>query len=118
MEQLGLLRSQRKEEQLLGNAAYMAKHFRQFSWEYVVCDIQWSDSLAESGTDTGVTADWITDPFSISKWNSDMYGLLDLFEAQAYYDSLSELYAALGVDYVKVDDTCNTNMYPHDPYGT
>jgi hypothetical protein len=30
MEQLGLLRSQRKEEQLLGNAAYMAKHLRPF----------------------------------------------------------------------------------------
>lgn len=171
------------EEQLLGNAAYMAKHLRQFGWEYIVCDIQWSDPAAGSGkgtyinfTDlvldgfgrqmpaenrfpssagglgfvpiaesihamglkfgihimrgiprqavhtrtpvkgTDVTADRIADPFSICKWNSDMYGLLDLPEAQAYYDSLFELYAQWGVDYVKVDDICNTNMYPHDPY--
>ncbi len=171
------------EEQLLGNAAYMAKHLRQFGWEYIVCDIQWADPAAGSGKGTyinftqlaldgygrqlpaenrfpsaaggqgfapiaasvhamglkfgihimrgiprravharmpvkgtDVTADMIADPFSISKWNGDMYGLTDTPEAQAYYDSLFELYAAWGVDYVKVDDICNTNMYPHDPY--
>jgi hypothetical protein len=36
--------------------------------------------------------------------------------AQDYYDSLFALYASWGVDYVKVDDICNTNMYPNAPY--
>lgn len=29
------------EEQLIDNADYMAKHLKQYGWEYVVCDIQW-----------------------------------------------------------------------------
>jgi hypothetical protein len=46
-----------------------------------------------------------------------MYGVDFTKEgAQAYYDSIFELYAAWGVDYVKVDDICNTNAYPDDPY--
>lgn len=38
-------------------------------------------------------------------WNPDMYGV-DISKpgAQAYYDSLFELYASWGVDFVKVDD--------------
>jgi hypothetical protein len=65
----------------------------------------------------GGTADKIANPFSICKWISDMYGL-DAAKpgARDYYDSLFELYASWGVDYVKVDDICNTNMYPHAPY--
>jgi hypothetical protein len=65
----------------------------------------------------GGTADRIADPFSICKWNSDMYGV-DAAKpgAQDYYDSLFELHASWGVDYVKVDDICNTNMYPQAPY--
>ena len=34
------------EEQLLGNARYMADHLKEFGWEYVVCDIQWSEPNA------------------------------------------------------------------------
>jgi len=172
------------EEQLLGNAEYMAKHLKAYGWEYVVCDIQWSEPTAGTtereyipfapltmdaygrllpapnrfpssaggagfrpiadrihslglkfgihimrgiprqaaharmpvwGTDT--TADKIANPFSICKWNSDMYGVdWQRPGAQAYYDSLFALYASWGVDYVKVDDICNTNMYPHAPY--
>lgn len=172
------------EEQLLGNAKYMAEHLKEYGWEYVVCDIQWSEPLA--GTTEGeyipfarlnldgygrqlpalgrfpsaaggagfkpiaekihglglkfgihimrgiprqavherlpvlytdVTAEKIALPHSICKWNSDMYGLNpDHPAAQCYYDSIFELYAAWGVDYVKVDDICNTNMYPHAPY--
>ncbi|MDR1128663.1 MAG: glycoside hydrolase family 27 protein [Treponema sp.] len=65
----------------------------------------------------GLTADKIANPFSISKWNSDMYGVdAEKPGAQDYYDSLFELHASWGVDYVKVDDICNTNMYPHAPY--
>lgn len=45
------------------------------------------------------------DPNSICAWNPDMYGLrCDLPAARAYYDSIFQLYAAWGVDYVKVDD--------------
>ena len=65
---------------------------------------------------TDATADQIASPFSISRWNGDMYGVLPTPAGQAYYDSIFELYASWGVDFVKVDDICNTNMYPHDPY--
>lgn len=66
---------------------------------------------------TDVTADQIANPFSISKWNGDMYGVLhDRPGAQEYYNSLFELYAQWGVDFVKVDDICNTNMYEKNPY--
>ena len=66
---------------------------------------------------TDVTADKIANPFSISRWNGDMYGV-DMTKpgSQEYYDSLFALYAQWGVDFVKVDDICNTNMYPNDPY--
>ncbi len=36
------------EEQLLANADYMAEHLKDYGWEYVVCDIQWSEPTAES----------------------------------------------------------------------
>ncbi|MDR3249437.1 MAG: glycoside hydrolase family 27 protein [Treponema sp.] len=65
----------------------------------------------------GLAADAIANPFSICKWNGDMYGVdAGRKGAQDYYDSLFEMYASWGVDYVKVDDMCNTNMYPHAPY--
>lgn len=172
------------EEQLLGNAQYMADHLKEFGWEYVVCDIQWSEPTAGKispyyvpfawltldeygrqlpaperfpsaaggkgfgpiaekihdmglkfgihimrgvprqavhqhlpvkGTDT--TCDKIASSASVCKWNTDMYGVDASKEgAQAYYDSIFELYAAWGVDFVKVDDICNTNAYPNDPY--
>ena len=64
-----------------------------------------------------VTADAIANPFSICKWNSDMYGVDSSKPgAQEYYNSVFELFASWGVDYVKIDDICNTNMYPHAPY--
>jgi hypothetical protein len=66
---------------------------------------------------TKATADEIANPFSISRWNSDMYGV-DFTKpgAQEYYNSLIELFASWGVDYIKIDDICNTNMYPKAPY--
>ena len=36
------------EEQLRGNAEYMAKYLKNFGWEYVVCDIQWYEPTANS----------------------------------------------------------------------
>lgn len=34
------------EEQLIANADYMAKHLKQYGWEYIVCDIQWYEPKA------------------------------------------------------------------------
>lgn len=64
----------------------------------------------------GTDAAEIADPYSISKWNPDMYGVKDCEAGQRYYDSLIELYASWGVDFIKCDDICNTNMYPDNPY--
>lgn len=56
---------------------------------------------------TDYTARDVAHPSSICCWNTDMYGL-DAARpgAQEYYDSLLELYASWGVDYIKVDDIC------------
>ncbi len=172
------------EEQLLGNARYMARNLKEFGWEYVVCDIQWSEpnagkespfyvpyawlTLDEYGRQipaverfpsaaggkgfgpiakeihdmglkfgihimrgvprlavhkhlpvmgTATTCDKIASDSSISRWNTDMYGVDYRKQgSQAYYNSIFELYASWGVDFVKVDDICNTNAYPDDPY--
>ena len=56
---------------------------------------------------TDVTADEIADPYSICCWNPDMYGVRpDRDGSQAYYDSICELYAGWGVDFIKCDDIC------------
>ena len=65
---------------------------------------------------SNVTANQIADPSSICGWNPDMYGVRNLPEGQAYYDSLLEMYADWGVDFIKCDDICNTNVYPQNPY--
>ena len=58
-----------------------------------------------------VTANEIADAFSICRWNPDMYGVCNTPEGQAYYDSLLELYASWGVDFIKCDDICNTDNW-------
>ncbi len=61
---------------------------------------------------TALTAD----PSSVCRWNPDMYGLRDGEAGQAYYDSIIELYASWGVDFIKCDDICNTdNLVEHSP---
>lgn len=60
---------------------------------------------------TADTADMIADPASICKWNPDMYGLRAVESAQKYYDSIIDLYAGWGIDYIKCDDICNMNLY-------
>lgn len=65
---------------------------------------------------TEYTADFIADPSSICGWNPDMYGIRNMPEGQAYYDSILELYAGWGVDFIKCDDICNTNLYTRNPY--
>jgi len=54
---------------------------------------------------TSYTAADIADTNSRCMWNTDMYGV-DMTKpgAQAYYDSVFELFASWGVDFVKVDD--------------
>ncbi|MDF2905295.1 MAG: hypothetical protein K0R34_616 [Herbinix sp.] len=170
------------EEQLRGNADYMAKSLKEFGWEYIVCDIQWYEPKAKSteynhfyplemdeysrllpasnrfpsaeggkgfkpisdyvhslGLKFGihimrgiprqavhaatpikgskVTARDIAQSFSVCPWNTDMYGVNPSADgAQEYYNSLFELYAEWGVDFVKVDDICNTEFKPHQPY--
>lgn len=63
----------------------------------------WSDSPI-MGTD-GITASMIADTSSYCPWLNSMWGL-DMGQpgAQEYYNSLFELYAEWGVDYVKIDD--------------
>ena len=36
------------EEQLLGNAQYVADNLKQYGWEYITCDIQWYEPKATS----------------------------------------------------------------------
>lgn len=59
----------------------------------------------------------VADPSSICKWNPDMYGVRAYVPgAQEYYDSIIALYAQWGVDFIKCDDICNTNLYVDNQY--
>ena len=58
--------------------------------------------LPVKGTDA--TAAQIADPGSVCLWNPDMYGVRNIPEGQKYYDSILELYASWGIDYIKCDD--------------
>lgn len=166
------------EDTVRKNAEFMAKHLKQYGWEYITVDIQWYEPNAKNheynpftelcldeysrtypavnkfpsakdgvgfkplaeyihslglkfgihimrgiprnavhqnlkikGTDK--TARQIAKTASICQWNTDMYGVDPLKEgAQEYYNSLFELYAEWGVDFVKVDDICRE--LPHE----
>lgn len=170
------------EEQLLANAEYMRDNLKEYGWQYIVCDIQWSEPTARScqyhnfaelymdeysrlipaverfpssangkGFSViakkihdmglkfgihimrgiprqavhrntpikcqGVSARDIAQQFSLCSWNTDMYGVkYGVKGAQEYYDSLIELYASWGVDFIKVDDICITEAHPNDLY--
>ena len=58
------------------------------------------------------TADEAADTSDTCSWNSDNYGLKNNKAAQAYYDSVADLYAKWGVDYLKVD--CISRPYKAD----
>ena len=63
------------------------------------------------GTDK--TARQIAKTSSICAWNTDMYGVDPSKDgAREYYDSIFELYASWGVDFVKCDDICRE--LPHE----
>ncbi len=170
------------EAELLGNAEYMRDNLKAFGWEYVVCDIQWSEPAAVSDDYNdfaelcmdeysrlipdegrfpsskggkgfkeiadkihgmglkfgihimrgiprqavhantpimceGVCARDIAQKYSVCPWNTDMYGIDHCRKgAQEYYNSIFQLYASWGVDFVKCDDIANTEFKPQDPY--
>jgi hypothetical protein len=61
---------------------------------------------------TGFTARDIAQANSVCAWNPDMYGVQAEAEgASDYYDSIFELYAGWGVDFVKVDDIAREFHY-------
>ena len=159
------------------NADYMAKHLKQYGWEYVVVDIQWYQPTAlnhqyepfstldmdeygrllpavnrfpsaANGVGFKPLADYVhslglkfgihimrgmprmaahkhlpikgsefgcheaANPNSICAWNPDMYGLYCQKDAASnYYNSIFQLYAEWGVDFVKCDDIARE--YPH-----
>jgi hypothetical protein len=55
--------------------------------------------------------------FSVCSWNTDMYGLKNCEASQQYYNSIIEMYASWGVDFIKCDDICVTEFRKWDnPY--
>lgn len=65
---------------------------------------------------TFFTADMVADPSSICGWNPDMYGVRNTEAGQSYYDSLIEMYASWGVDFIKCDDICDSFIYRNDSF--
>src|SRR4051812_460884 len=166
-----------KEEEVKGNADYMAEYLKPYGWEYVVVDIQWYEPGANSSVyrpfvplemdeysrlipaanrfpsaadgngfkalaeyvhnlglkfgihimrgiprqavhantpilGTKARARDIAHPNSICPWNTDMYGVdAGKVGAQEYYNSLFEMYAEWGVDFIKVDDIAASKLY-------
>jgi alpha-galactosidase len=70
---------------------------------YTTQDIQ-RNTWSGGGVDTGAT------------WLHDNYGMEKTAAAQAYYDSMFDLYASWGVDYVKIDDMLRDFAHPNDSY--
>lgn len=58
----------------------------------------------------------LADPSSICGWNPDMYGVRNTEAGQSYYDSLIEMYASWGVDFIKCDDICDSFIYRNDSF--
>ncbi len=55
--------------------------------------------------------------FSVCSWNTDMYGVADRKESQEYYNSIIQLYAEWGIDFIKCDDIAVTEFRRWDnPY--
>lgn len=159
------------EAEVKANANYMARHLKNYGWEYIVVDIRWfvendkaggynqadpvyvmdeygrylpalnrfpsaangkgfkalADYIHEKGLKFGIhimrgipvkavekkltikgtqiTADQIYTTELQCKWLKDNYTILaEKPGAQEYYNSILELYASWGVDFIKVDD--------------
>lgn len=55
--------------------------------------------------------------FSVCSWNTDMYGVKNCVASQQYYNSIINMYASWGVDFIKCDDICVTEFRRWDnPY--
>jgi hypothetical protein len=55
----------------------------------------------------------VADTTNGCRWNPDMWGVhTDRPGGQAYYDSMAELYASWGVDFIKADDTGDHQFQP------
>ena len=68
---------------------------------------------------TDATANQVANPSSVCGWNPDMYGVRkDEPGAQEYYDSIIQMYADWGVDFIKCDDICNIDTDPTDAYSS
>ncbi|MDO4292765.1 MAG: glycoside hydrolase family 27 protein [Eubacteriales bacterium] len=65
---------------------------------------------------SSLTADMVADSASICGWNPDMYGVRNTEAGQAWYDSLIEMYAQWGVDFIKCDDICDSWLYRGDNF--
>lgn len=73
---------------------------------------QWAKSPIK-GMD-GITADMVADTTSVCPWLNQMWGVdMKKEGAQAYYNSLLELYSEWGVDFVKMDDIDLKENYPY-----
>jgi len=67
--------------------------------------------------DSKFTAREVAHHFSVCSWNTDMYGMKNCEGAQDYYNSIFELYAKWGVDFIKCDDIAVTEFRQWDtPY--
>jgi alpha-galactosidase len=154
------------EAQVRANADWMAKHLKQFGWQYVVIDEGWyvtnpgakpgdikfsldangrfipvADRFPSAADGAGFKplADYIhslglkfgihilrgiprqavarnlsiaMSPYTATEaavtddtcpWNTFMYGVQDAPSGQAYYNSIAQLYASWGVDFIKAD---------------
>lgn len=62
----------------------------------------------------GIDASMIADTTSVCPWLNSMYGV-DMSKpgAQEYYNSLADLYASWGVDFIKMDDIDLKENYPY-----
>lgn len=73
---------------------------------------QWAKTPIKNAD--GITADMVADTTSVCRWLNTMYGVeMSKEGAQAYYNSLIELYESWGVDYIKVDDIDLDENYPY-----
>ncbi len=63
------------------------------------------------------TARDVAHHFSVCSWNTDMYGMKNCDGAQDYYNSVINMYAEWGVDFIKCDDIAVTEFRKWDnPY--
>ncbi len=116
-----LLPDPRKFPSTLGNGSFKAlsEHIHKLGLKFGIHVMRgiprqavWAKTPIK-GTN-GITADMIADTTSLCPWLNQMYGVdMRKAGAQEYYNSLVELYAEWGVDYIKIDDIDLKENYPY-----